>query len=84
MTLINILSSGGGPTLPLVICWIKPADMYPDKEALVDNTSRLTYSQVREKAKEILGTHEVPPLPEDVDREVSKILLAAEKEKRKK
>ena len=29
-------------------------------------------------------THEVPPLPEDVDREVSRILQAAEKEKCKK
>ena len=28
----------------------KAADVYPNKEALVDNTSRLTYSQIREKA----------------------------------
>ena len=28
----------------------KAADVYPDKEALVDSTSRYTYSQLREKA----------------------------------
>lgn len=31
----------------------KAADIYPDKEALVDNVSRLTYSQVREKADKL-------------------------------
>lgn len=31
----------------------KAADLYPNKEALVDNTSRLTYSQVREKANRL-------------------------------
>lgn len=41
-------------------------------------------ARAKERAKEILRTHEVPPLPEDVDREISKILLAAEKEKIKK
>ena len=31
----------------------KAADIYPDKEALVDSNSRLTYSQVREKANRL-------------------------------
>jgi len=31
----------------------KAADLYPNKEALVDNFSRLTYSQVREKANRL-------------------------------
>lgn len=31
----------------------KAADVYPNKEALVDNTSRLTYSQLREKANRL-------------------------------
>ncbi|MBW1714999.1 MAG: AMP-binding protein [Deltaproteobacteria bacterium] len=31
----------------------KAADIYPDKEALVDDRSRLTYSQVREKANRL-------------------------------
>lgn len=31
----------------------KAADVHPNKEALVDNTSRLTYSQVREKANRL-------------------------------
>lgn len=31
----------------------KAADMYPNKEALVDNTSRYTYSGVREKANKL-------------------------------
>ena len=41
-------------------------------------------ARARERAQEILRTHEVPPLPEDVDREISRILQAAEKEKLKK
>jgi len=31
----------------------KAADLYPNKEALVDNTSRFTYSQLREKANRL-------------------------------
>ena len=31
----------------------KAADLYPNKEALVDSVSRLTYSQVREKANRL-------------------------------
>ena len=31
----------------------KAADLYPDKEALVDDNSRLTYSQLREKANSL-------------------------------
>jgi trimethylamine:corrinoid methyltransferase-like protein len=31
-----------------------------------------------EKVKEILATHEPTPLPEDVDREISRILQRAE------
>jgi len=41
-------------------------------------------ARAREKARDILRAHEVPPLPEDVDREISRILQAAEKEKCKK
>jgi trimethylamine--corrinoid protein Co-methyltransferase len=41
-------------------------------------------ARAKERADELLRTHEVPPLPEDVDREVSRILQAAEKEKVKK
>jgi hypothetical protein len=37
--------------------------------------------KARERAKEIIATHEVPPLPEDQDRELDRILKAAEKEK---
>ena len=31
------------------------ADLYPDKEALVDKDIRLTYSQIREKANRGIG-----------------------------
>jgi len=41
-------------------------------------------ARAKERAKEILRTHQVPPLPEEVDREIAKILEAAEKEKVKK
>jgi trimethylamine--corrinoid protein Co-methyltransferase len=37
--------------------------------------------RAKEKAIEILKTHKAPPLSEKVDREISKILSAAEKEK---
>ena len=37
--------------------------------------------RAKEQVKEILRTHEVPPLPDDMDKEISKILKAAEKEK---
>ena len=37
--------------------------------------------RAKEQAKEILRTHEVPPLPDDMDKEISKILKAAEEEK---
>lgn len=50
----------------------------------VRDGSKDVAARAKEKAKDILNTHEVPPLPEDVDREISRILLAAEKEKRKK
>lgn len=50
----------------------------------VRDGSKDVAARAKEKAKEILSTHQVPPLPEDVDREISKILLSAEKEKRKK
>jgi len=53
-------------------------------EEWVRDGSKDVAARAREKAKEILNTHQVPPLPEDVDREISKILLAAEKEKCKK
>lgn len=39
-------------------------------------------ARAKEQAKAILKTHTVPPLPEDVDREISRILVAAEMEKR--
>ena len=53
-------------------------------EEWVRDGSKDVAARAREKAKEILNTHQVPPLPEDVDREISRILLAAEKEKCKK
>lgn len=53
-------------------------------EEWVRDGSKDVAARAKEKAKEILSTHHVPPLPEDVDREISKILLAAEKEKCKK
>ncbi len=53
-------------------------------EEWVRDGSKDVAARAKERAVEILNTHEVPPLPEDVDREISKILLAAEKEKCKK
>ncbi len=53
-------------------------------EEWVRDGSKDVAARAREKAKDILNTHQVPPLSEDVDREISRILLAAEKEKRKK
>lgn len=53
-------------------------------EEWVRDGSKDVAARAKERAKEILRTHEVPPLPEDVDREISKILEAAEKEKVKK
>lgn len=37
--------------------------------------------RARERALELVRTHQVPPLPEEQDRELDKILRAAEKEK---
>jgi trimethylamine--corrinoid protein Co-methyltransferase len=53
-------------------------------EEWVQEGSKDVAARARERAKEILRTHEVPPLPEDVDRELSRILEAAAKEKVKK
>jgi len=53
-------------------------------EEWVQEGSKDVAARAKERAKEILRTHEVPPLPEDVDREISRILEAAEKEKIKK
>ncbi len=38
-------------------------------------------ARAKEKSREILKTHRVAPLSEDVNREISRILLAAEREK---
>jgi len=53
-------------------------------ERWVRDGSKDVATRAKERAKEILRTHEVPPLPEDAEREISRILLAAEKEKIKK
>lgn len=50
-------------------------------ELWVQEGSKDIAARAKEKAKEILTTHKVPPLPEDVDQEISRILKAAEKEK---
>ena len=42
--------------------------------------SRTIDEVAREKVREILATHKVTPLPEDVDREISRILQRAETE----
>jgi trimethylamine--corrinoid protein Co-methyltransferase len=34
----------------------------------------------REKVKEILATHKVEPIPEDVEKEISRVLKRAESE----
>ena len=52
-------------------------------EEWVQDGSKDTAARAKEMAKEILRTHKAPPLPEDVDREISRILQAAEKEKHK-
>jgi trimethylamine--corrinoid protein Co-methyltransferase len=43
--------------------------------------SRDMVERARERAREIMENHEVPPLPEDQDRELDRILGAAEAEK---
>ena len=67
--------------------------MWKQEQFLPDLSYRLSYEEwvrdgskdvaarARDKAKDILNTHEVPPLPEDVDSEISRLLSAAEKEK---
>ena len=50
-------------------------------EEWVKDGSKDVAARAKEKAREILRTHAVPPLPEDVDREIAAILTAAEKEK---
>jgi trimethylamine--corrinoid protein Co-methyltransferase len=50
-------------------------------ESWVQQGSKDVVMKARERAKEIIATHEVPPLPEDQDRELDRILKAAEKEK---
>ena len=42
--------------------------------------SRSVGEVAREKAKEILATHKVPPIPEDVEKEIESILKRAEAE----
>jgi trimethylamine--corrinoid protein Co-methyltransferase len=53
-------------------------------EEWVQEGSKDVAARAKERAKEILRTHEVPSLPEDVDREILRILKAAEKEKVRK
>jgi trimethylamine--corrinoid protein Co-methyltransferase len=43
--------------------------------------SKDAVARAREIAGEILKTHEAPPLPEDIDRELDRILRAAQEEK---
>jgi trimethylamine--corrinoid protein Co-methyltransferase len=50
-------------------------------ESWLQQGSKDIVTKARERAKEIIATHEVPPLPEDQDRELDRILKAAEKEK---
>ncbi len=50
-------------------------------EEWVRDGSKDVAARAKERAKAILRTHTVPPLPEDVDREISRILVAAAKEK---
>jgi len=50
-------------------------------EEWVRDGSKDVADRARDKARDILNTHQVPQLPEDVDSEISRILLAAEKEK---
>jgi len=53
-------------------------------EEWVKEGCRDTVTRARDRAREIIRTHEVPPLPDAVDREIAKLLSAAEKEKQGK
>ncbi len=50
-------------------------------ESWTQQGSRDVVARARELAKEIIETHAVPPLPEEQDRELDRIIVAAEKEK---
>jgi trimethylamine--corrinoid protein Co-methyltransferase len=50
-------------------------------ETWVEEGSQDITDRARERAREILRTHEVPPLPEEQDRELNRIVRAAEREK---
>jgi trimethylamine--corrinoid protein Co-methyltransferase len=50
-------------------------------ESWVQQGSQDVVARARELAKEIIATHEVPPLPDEQDKELDRILRAAEKEK---
>ena len=43
--------------------------------------SKDVVERAREYARDIIKSHKVPPLPDDVNKELDKILKAAEKEK---
>jgi trimethylamine--corrinoid protein Co-methyltransferase len=50
-------------------------------ESWAQQGSRDVAARARDLAKEIIATHEVPPLPDEQDRELTSIVQAAEKEK---
>jgi trimethylamine--corrinoid protein Co-methyltransferase len=56
------------------------SDRHPYQSWLKEG-SKDVVARAREIAREILKTHEVPPLPADVDKELGRILVAAQEEK---
>lgn len=50
-------------------------------ESWIRHGSKDVVARARELAKGLIETHEVPPLPEEQDRELDRIIMAAEKEK---
>lgn len=58
----------------------KVSDRYPYR-SWVKKGEKDTIARAKEIVKEIIKTHQVPPLPEDVNKELDNILKAAEREK---
>jgi trimethylamine:corrinoid methyltransferase-like protein len=52
-------------------------------KAWVDGGSKGIIERATEVARNLMQTHEINPLPPEADRELAKILIAAEKEKLK-
>jgi trimethylamine--corrinoid protein Co-methyltransferase len=50
-------------------------------ESWLQQGSKGVADKARDLAREVIATHEVPPLPEEQDRELERILRAAEREK---